>query len=205
MDLLDRLHRKLREAAGRRYPAASVPAFTVAELYQNLIPYRAVRSELGILELAEYEHALLRLLAGERGYLRIEAPQVREELEKELASPSPILGIYRDYAAVRVELPSVTEAPTVPERRPADVPTLPERPRSDAPVRGESPTPPLAAPPAAATSCFACRAPLPGEEGLRFCPLCGADQHEASCASCGQALKPDWNFCIRCGTARRSA
>ncbi len=194
MDLLDRLFQKLRDAAGRRFPASAEPAFTVAELYQQLIPYRGVRGELGILELAEYEHAFLRLLAGERGYLRVEPPQVREELRKELASPNPILGIYRDYAAARVELAADAELPTVPERTPAaERSTLPER----------SSAPPV--PAADTSSCHACRAVLPREAGLRFCPGCGANQREAPCPDCGFALRSDWNFCIRCGTSRGGA
>lgn len=197
MDLVDRLFRKLRDTVGRRPSSAAGEGFTVGDLYQRLVPYRGVRGELGILELAEYEHALLRLLAGERGYLRLEEPRVAEELRKELSSPNPILGIYRDYAGERVDLVPDAELPTVPERAPpAERPTVPERP-----MRPEPPTVPERA--AAETlACHACRAPLPPESDLRFCPACGASQDEAPCAGCGAPLRPDWNFCIRCGTPR---
>jgi hypothetical protein len=194
MDLLDRLYRKLREVAARQFPAESTPSFTVAELYQQLIPYRGVRGELGVLELAEYEHALLRLLAGERGYVRVDSPQMQEELRKELSSLSPILGIYRDYADTRVELPPQPEAPTVPER-PRPVPVSPPLP---------APRPALVEPPSRTVACRSCRRPLPVEAELRFCPHCGADQREAACAQCGLKLQPQWNFCIRCGTPRES-
>lgn len=187
MDLVDRLFRRLHEAAAREHPASPNPSFTIAEVYQRLVPYRGVRGELGILELAEYEHALLRLLSGERGYLRAETPEVEEELRRELASPSPILGIYRDYAAVRVEL-----AP------PAEAPALPERPAAP-------PAPPPAPPRAAPGSCRRCRGALPDEPELRFCPHCGADQRETTCAGCALPLKPGWSFCIRCGAARTPA
>lgn len=214
MDLVDRLFRKLRESAGRQFPASATPVFTVAELYQQLVPYRGVRGELGILELAEYEHALLRLLSGERGYLRVELPHVQEELRKELGSPNPILGIYRDYAAVRVELSPEAESPTIPERTlAAERPTVPERPALA--ERPTVPEPPRSAParrPAAPaggaplpSACRECRAPLPAEEELRFCPHCGADQLETPCAGCGFVLRSEWNFCIRCGTPRAGA
>ncbi|HET8655813.1 MAG TPA: hypothetical protein VFL93_09895, partial [Longimicrobiaceae bacterium] len=98
MDLVDRLHDRLRAAA----PAPT--GFTIGELYQRLIPYRSVRGELGVWELAEYEHALLRLLSGERDYLELEDPSARAEIARELASPNPILGVYRDYPAARVRL-----------------------------------------------------------------------------------------------------
>jgi hypothetical protein len=104
MDLVDRLFERLRIALDRDPAVARAPSPTVGDVYQRLIPYRAVRGELGILELAEYEHALLRLLAGERGHMVIEGDVAREELRRELASPNPILGVYRDYSGLRVRL-----------------------------------------------------------------------------------------------------
>jgi hypothetical protein len=100
-DLVGRLHRRLLEEVSRRGTGHS---FTIAELYQQLIPYRGVRGDLGVLELAEYEHALLRLLSGERELLRVTDERVRSELAAELDSPNPILGIYRDYSAATLEV-----------------------------------------------------------------------------------------------------
>ncbi|MBA2671397.1 MAG: hypothetical protein H0U67_13580, partial [Gemmatimonadetes bacterium] len=105
MDVLDRLFARLQKALATRSGEADDP-LTVADLYQRLIPYRSVRSELGLLELAPYEHALLRLLAGERGLLTIPEPGVVEEIRRELAEPNPILGVYRDYADTEVHLSS---------------------------------------------------------------------------------------------------
>ena len=183
MDLLDRLHHALRGALERSGPRTR--PLTIAELYQQLIPYRAVRGELGVWELAEYEHALLRLLAGEGGHLAVAAPEAREEFRRELASPNPILGIYRDYATVEVELGAAGALPLQPPRLPE--PAAPE----------PAPAPVLARP-----ACHACGTELPGLEGVRFCPACGADQHAGPCRECGAPLKPEWNFCIRCGTPR---
>ena len=81
-DLVDRLHRRLQDEVFRRGTGRS---FTIAELYQHLIPYRGVRGDLGVLELAEYEHALLRLLSGERDLLRVADETVRRELSAEAA------------------------------------------------------------------------------------------------------------------------
>lgn len=102
MDLLDRLHHRLRTALRDGGPGTAAP--TVGDVYQRLIPYRAVRGELGIMELADYEHALLRLLAGERGYLELGEERARAEFVAELSSPNPILGVYRDYAAATVRV-----------------------------------------------------------------------------------------------------
>ncbi|MBW3572406.1 MAG: hypothetical protein KY467_14990, partial [Gemmatimonadetes bacterium] len=92
MDALDRLYRRVSLALARD-PGR---ALTVGDLYQEVVPYRLIRAELGFAELAEYEHALLRLLAGEREYLETERPEVAEEFRRELQAPNPILGIYRD-------------------------------------------------------------------------------------------------------------
>lgn len=83
---------------------------TIGDLYQRLIPYRSIRSEIGVMELASYEHGLLRLLGGEGGYLEVEGDTAAEEIRRELASPNPILGIYRDYADVSVRIVGASTA-----------------------------------------------------------------------------------------------
>lgn len=100
-DLVQRLYERLLVALAGEDDGASI--VTVGDIYQRLIPYRSVRSEVGVMELATYEHALLRLLSGERGLVRIEV-SATEELRRELDSPNPILGVYRDYADVPATL-----------------------------------------------------------------------------------------------------
>ena len=182
MDIVDLLYHQLARAIERGYPGSPERPPTIGDIYQHLIPYRSVRGELGIWELAEYEHALLRLLAGEHGHLAVEKPEVRDELVRELASPNPILGIYRDYAPVMVRIGAESAAPA-----PAPQPPVPS-----------PPSPPSPQPKA----CHACAEPLPNVTGLRFCPACGADQLEVRCGACDAVLKPEWNFCIRCGEPR---
>jgi hypothetical protein len=70
MDDLDRLFVLLVQRIGEQYPEHQSEPFEVAELYQSLIPYRHFRRELGIETNGDYELALVRLLAGERGYLQ---------------------------------------------------------------------------------------------------------------------------------------
>lgn len=216
MDLIDRLYGRLVDVLDRE-PAGTADGLTIADVYQRLVPYRAVRGELGILELAQYEHALLRLLSGERGYMEVESEEARAELQRELASPNPILGIYRDYAAASVrplgDFPAA--APAAPAARPAPAPSPSRRPdlppadvTEEAPPAGRGPAPrsgPPVAPPARARTshpCRACGEALPHAEDLRFCPACGSDQEEVACARCGARLDPEWKFCIRCGTPR---
>jgi hypothetical protein len=71
---------------------------TVAEIYQELVPYRTVRGELGFSMNADYEHALLRLLSGEDELVRLEPASARDVIRRELGSPNPNVSIYREYA-----------------------------------------------------------------------------------------------------------
>jgi Double zinc ribbon len=99
-DLVVRLHNALLDALRQRASRLDQPV-TVAEIYQDLIPYRMVRS-FGFALNADYEFALLQLLAGEGKLARIEPPEVREELRLELLSPNPNVGMFRQYAACDV-------------------------------------------------------------------------------------------------------
>jgi hypothetical protein len=48
-------------------------------------------------------------------------------------------------------------------------------------------------------TCPWCRAVLPPRENLNYCPFCGTDVNVVPCPSCGEALEPEWRFCIACG------
>jgi hypothetical protein len=105
MDDLDRLFALLVERVSAEYPDHLSAPFEVAELYQSLVPYRHYRRELGIETNGDYELALVRLLAGERGYLQGES-DMQEAIKKEIAGNNPNTSIFREYAASRVGLPS---------------------------------------------------------------------------------------------------
>ncbi|HEX4468413.1 MAG TPA: hypothetical protein VH080_02715, partial [Gemmatimonadaceae bacterium] len=77
MDALDRTFRHLLQTIQTRYPAYLTQPFEVAELYQNILPYRHHRRELGLETNQEYELALLQLLSGARDYLVVN-DQMRE-------------------------------------------------------------------------------------------------------------------------------
>ena len=111
-------------------------------------------------------------------------------------------GIYRDYAAVRVELSPPAEAPRSPRgRAPAPAPqTAPGSPRR---ARGAGPAPEPRPGGARAASCRSCRAALPDDADAPLLPrTAAATSSEAPCSGCGRLLQPEWNFCIRCGTPR---
>lgn len=100
--MVAQLHRTLLDAMRRSRPASLHRPVTVAEIYQDLVPYKTARSILGFDMNADYEHTLLRLLAGEGDYARIEPREVRDKLRLELESPNPDVGLFRNYAACDV-------------------------------------------------------------------------------------------------------
>jgi hypothetical protein len=227
-DSLDRLFSRLVGALAREAPERAAGPVTISEIYQRLVPYRSIRSELEFSELPQYEHALLRLLAGERGYAVIDTPSVQEELARELKAPNPILGVYRDYAAVEVRLrpaaaPAGDDAPAAATGQGGE--PLPEldlglpRPtfvRSSGAAPGDLPPPTSAAPrdpppprersarvPPAPADCPRCEHALPKGRDVWFCPFCGATQRQMPCGACGALLEPEWAYCIRCGTERQ--
>ncbi|HEX6751645.1 MAG TPA: zinc ribbon domain-containing protein [Longimicrobium sp.] len=219
MDSIDRLYRRIADVLLRE-PGTAV---TVGDIYQHLVPYRTVRSELGFGELAEYEHALLRLLSGERDYLVVERADVQEEFQRELRTTNPILGIYRDYADVGVYLnPYAPEVPAADLTAPPPASTgqtstlaaaLARNGDADAPgvvLDFTSPEPATPSTPAKASrprpkSCPGCRSTLPPGREIRFCPFCGKCLAPIPCPECSTVVEPEWKFCIMCGWPRDAA
>lgn len=215
-----RLHQALVEAIRRNRPNALNGPVTVAEVYQDLVPYRSVRSALGFALNADYEHALLQLLAGVEGRARVEPAEAREALRLELESPNPNTGVFRGYAACEVFVAPINdaefenEAPAVQSGPVAATVSTPASGLQAVPVAEPIPaSSPAAMPtksagaggpdPARATRCHACGHSLPTNRTVRFCPQCGADQQARKCGSCGERLEVDWKYCITCGEAIR--
>ena len=103
----DVLHRFL-EALVRQItvtrPEYLTGPFTVAEIYQDLVPYRSHRDSIGVEMNGDYEDALTRMLSGEGDYLLLDSEVARRELQEELTSPHPNTALFREFAAVDVRL-----------------------------------------------------------------------------------------------------
>lgn len=97
-EAVDRLYHSLADALRRSRVEPFSSPVTVAEIYQELVPYRQVREELGFGMNADYEHALLCLLAGDGDHVRLEPDTARTAIAKELKTPNPNVSIYREYA-----------------------------------------------------------------------------------------------------------
>lgn len=115
MDDLDRLFRRVVHNVRAAYPELLTQQFEVSQLYQQVVPYRLNRRELGVETVEDYELALMQLLSGARGYLTGDEDMQRA-LQDELESLNPDLSAYRGYATSRVAL--ATDAVRAIEQQP---------------------------------------------------------------------------------------
>ncbi len=206
--ILSRFYGALVDEIRAQRPEYLTGPFTVAEIYQNLVPYGLHRDRIGVEMNGDYEEALLRLLAGEGGYLILESETVLRNLREELESANPNTGVYREYAAVDVRLNTdrLGGQTVISEEVLVDDPILHE-PEGDVeagllgtaahesaeePSETESEGQPQ-------TACRWCRADLPQRGTVNFCPFCGTDVHLVPCPGCGEELEPEWRFCAACG------
>lgn len=133
MDELDRLYRRLVQNIRAGAPELLTRPFELSRIYQELVPYRTNRRELGFDSNDQYELALMQLLAGLRGYLAGEA-DMQQAMRAELASPNPDLSAFRVYATSTVSL--TAEPLRALEQQPASAPPAP---RSGGAERASSP------------------------------------------------------------------
>jgi hypothetical protein len=209
-DVLQSFHKVLVEEIRTKRPDYLTGPFTVAEIYQDLVPYPTHRDRIGVDMNGDYEDALIRLLAGEGGYLVLESEHALRELRSELQSKNPNTGVYREYAAVDVRLNPELVNGAGPGRAGGEDPEATKgsiaqgsADVADASVLDDSGEE-AGSDRESGDTCRWCRAPLPARDNLNFCPYCGTDVHAVPCAGCGEELEPEWRFCISCGTERPS-
>ncbi|MGD8496097.1 MAG: zinc ribbon domain-containing protein [Gemmatimonadales bacterium] len=156
----------------------------VAELHKRLLPYHVCRDRLGYATKAEYDLALLQLLADDRR-LAVSEPALREAVRAEIRHPEPGLAFLHRFAASEVRVLERPEAP----------------PDSDGGADEIDPAgAPLDRTPEAA-GCRSCGAPLPAVDGVRFCPSCGTDQVLPTCDACDAEVDDGWSYCAFCGAS----
>ena len=151
MDNVERMFRHLVRVIRTRFPQYLSQPFDVAELYQNILPYRHHRRELGLETNEDYEITMLELLGGGHGYLVVD-DRMREALRSELSSRNPDPGAFRQFPEAQVtlsqaELLRLDATPSAPpgKMRPADT-----RAASTASAARAAPPPAAAPPPQAA-------------------------------------------------------
>ncbi len=215
-DELDRLFERLVQVLAREARLA-VP-FPAGEVFERLVPYRSNRSQLKVASHQDYEMTVLRLLAGERGYARLEPDDVREAMQREIAAVNPDTAFFRNFPDARVMINRMAAerflrgdrayAPQAPQPETDD--TEAEEPVS---WTGENPVPPPPFPSApfvlaeqtdgpAPGQCPYCGGSVPTDRKVNFCPHCGQPPSgELKCPACGSEVDVGWVYCVSCGRA----
>ena len=227
-DELDRLFRQLIRNLAELDPARVHGPVDVAELYEHLIPYRTHRSSLALDTHEDYEMAVLRLLAGERGYALVEPAEAREALAREAAAVNPDTGFFKQYGHAKVTFdPGHVRAalgglPIGDEDGPVEggAPVTDAAPPLEEGAAGESAavdfieaetapdgmpyaldddTAPSVEPRIGSAPCSFCGGELPTGRAVIFCPHCGQNVGVVHCPACGTELDFGWRYCITCG------
>jgi len=214
-DDLDRLFERLVSVLADDAPGRLAVPFPAAEVYERLVPYRSNRSILKVATHQDYEMAVLRLLAGERGYASLEPAEVQDALQREAGESNPDTALFRQFPDAILSL---------------------NRLAAERFLRGDRayappPPPPLAPPPESAEAadreedhsekpslagaafelaeqsetprqCPYCGETLPGSRKVNFCPQCGQPPSgELRCPACGVEMDVGWRYCASCGRA----
>jgi hypothetical protein len=216
-DDLDRLFERLVSVLADDAPGRLAVPFPAAEVYERLVPYRSNRSILKVATHQDYEMAVLRLLAGERGYASLEPAEVQDALRREAGESSPDAALFRQFpdailslnrlAAERFLRGDRAYAPPPPATPPPAPP--PESVEAADQEEGRDEKPPLAG---AAfelaeqseipRQCPYCGETLPGSRKVNFCPQCGQPPSgELRCPACGGEMDVGWRYCVSCGRA----
>jgi hypothetical protein len=220
-DDLDRLFERLVSVLAEDAPGRLAIPFPAAEVYERLVPYRSNRSILKVATHQDYEMAVLRLLAGERGYVSLEPAEVHEALQREAAEANPDTGLFRQFPDASLSLNRLAAERFLRGDRayaPPPPPPLAPPPESDAADREEEGEEEeegaggkgrlagaafeLAEQTESPRQCPYCGETLPGSRKVNFCPQCGQPPSgELRCPACGGEVDVGWRYCVSCGRA----
>jgi len=223
-DDLDRLFERLVTVLANDGPGRLAVPFPAAEVYERLVPYRSNRSILKVATHQDYEMAVLRLLAGERGYASLQPMEIQEALQRETGEKNPDAGLFRQFPDALLSLNRLAaerflrgdRAYAPPPPPPSPPPPLgpesheaaeEEEPEAAAGA-GEARTPlagaafELAEQSESPHQCPYCGETLPGSRKVNFCPQCGQPPSgELRCPACGGEVDVGWRYCVSCGRA----
>jgi len=217
VDELDLLFGKLVEVLAR--DARLAMPFPAADVYERLVPYRSNRSRLRVATHQDYEMTVLRLLAGERGYLRLEPDEIREGFQREVTVTNPEPGIFRHFPDSQVMINRLAaerflrgESVYAPPAPATEDEAVLEPPPEEEPIdyTSENPIPVVAGAafeienrePHPAAQCPYCGGVLPADRKVNFCPHCGQPPSgELKCPACGSEVDVGWGYCVSCGRA----
>jgi Double zinc ribbon len=216
---LERLFRRLVDNLIAIDPARLHRPLALDDLLESVIPYRTTRRALAIDSAEDYDTLVLRLCAGEGGFIHMVSEDVGQVFRDQLAGPNPDLDVLREHAKAELVLgteplahalgPGPEEAFAPPEEDLVDPPpppaSSPAAPHPTAPTREPvaegrvripfldettPPPAPMVPPPPRITA-----EPEPGDGPS------SPRQRGPRCGYCGGALPNGRtvNFCPHCG------
>ena len=103
MDDLDRLAFRLVRTVRNSYPHLLAQEFTLTDLEERLLPFRDARREMSSNGPEVWEVNVLRLVSGEREYLKTDA-DLQLACRQALTLPSPTLALVRPWSATTMRL-----------------------------------------------------------------------------------------------------
>src|ERR1044071_958464 len=164
LETVDRMFRVLVRTIRAKHPSFITEPFTVADLQQQILPYRHFRRDLGLESNQEYELALMQLLSGAKSYVDTDQ-RLRDEFSRELASGSPQPSRIREFADARVWLNQDAASGVATAGTPVSSPAQPTPPSAG---RSADASP-------SGARCRFCGGELPktGTREINFCPHCG--------------------------------
>jgi len=216
-DDLDRLFERLVSVLADDAPGRLAVPFPASEVYERLVPYRSNRSILKVATHQDYEMAVLRLLAGDRGYASLEPAEVRDALARETGESNPDTALFRQFPDAILSLNRLAAERFLRGERafaPPSPPPLSTSPDSaehadqdDEEGGDEKPALAgaafeLAEQTESPRQCPYCGETLPGSRKVNFCPQCGQPPSgELRCPACGGEVDVGWRYCVSCGRA----
>jgi len=216
-DDLDRLFERLVSVLADDAPGRLAVPFPASEVYERLVPYRSNRSILKVATHQDYEMAVLRLLAGVRGYTALEPAEVRDALQRETGESNPDTALFRQFPDAILSLNRLAAERFLRGERAFAPPPPPPLSASDAsdasgqdqddPEHDEKPPLSgaafeLAEQTESPRQCPYCGETLPGSRKVNFCPQCGQPPSgELRCPACGGEVDVGWRYCVSCGRA----
>ena len=112
MDELTRFARRLVEQLGASGEGVH-RAIPVASLRETDPPVSEAPAGAGLESVEDYETVLLRLVAGERGFLKTVPAEAAERCRNELAQATPDLAVLDEVAGATVQITSLAAAQVV--------------------------------------------------------------------------------------------
>lgn len=213
---LERFFRHIVQRLAAADPARLRVPVALGEIRNSIVPYRLYRRALQLESSEDYELVLMRLCAGEGGFMRTDPDEVSAEFAAEVRSPNPDLTLVQRYekAVVNLDPRAVAKAlDSTPDLAFAPQDSAAHANGAQYAVAPPPPKPalrePHRAPPEAgeaqeqALQCTRCGGGLPVGRIVNFCPQCGQNLKRTRCLECQTELEPVWRHCVNCGAAVR--